>query len=211
MRWGPSNTNIWGSRFYLKYTGGPPTSADLTAYCTNVVNHYVSAGFLALLQSTLFFQEVTAVDLSSDTGAEGAYAASHEGTDSGAIPEDAAINIQFDIGRRYRGGKPKIFFPPAGSDHLADDANWSSALTTAVSSAWTTFFSAILADTYTSFTPDVHVSVSYYKGFSVFTEPSGRARNIPTVRATPVVDTVTSHTVKGLIASQRRRRTSISG
>lgn len=211
MRWGPSVTNIWGSRMYLQYTGGPPSTADLNTFCTNVFNHYVSAGFPVILNSNIFFQEVTAVDLSSDTGEEGIHTGTVEGSDTGTVPEDVCINMQFDIGRRYRGGKPRIYLPPAGSDSLADDKSWSSALVAAASGAWTTFFTAILADTYATFSPQRHVNVSYYKGFTVFTTPSGRARNIPTLRSSPVVDPVESHTVRELVGSQRRRRTAISG
>jgi hypothetical protein len=50
------------------------------------------------------------------------------------------------------------------------------------------------------------VNVSYYNGFTVVTNPTtGRARNVPTLRGTPVVDTVTGIVARVQVGSQRRR------
>ena len=211
LQWGPSSTNIWGSRFYLKYTGGPPTTADLNTFCSNVRSHYV-ATLLAYMQNNLFLQEVAALDLSSDTGNEGVYSGSDEGTNgSGATPEDACILVNFQIPRHYRGGHPKMFLPPAASTHLSNENQWDSATVTGVQSAWGTFISDILADTYSSMVLSDNCNISYYNGFTPFKMPSGRYRNIPTPRVTPLVDLISGHTVRPLIGSQRRRRTSVSG
>jgi hypothetical protein len=155
------------------------------------------------------FKGSDAVDLASATGNSGVATATHEGTrGSEFVPDDACVIVNFKIGRRYRGGKPKIFLPPGDATDIQTSNQWTSAYSGAVSSAWTTFMAAVLADTYGSMVLQDNASISYYEGFTAFKEPSGRYRNIPTPRTTPLVDLITGHTVSQLIGSQRRRRTS---
>lgn len=211
LRWGPSDTNQWASRFFLKYTGGPPTASDLNTLCTNVMTHYV-ATLLGYVQNNIYFTEVAAVDLSSDSGAEGIWSGSEQGTNgTGVVPEDACIQVNFQIPRRYRGGKPKLFLPPASSAHVVNLNDWDSTVVSGVTTAWGTFMSDILADTYSSFTLTDNVNVSFYSGFTVFITPSGRARNLPKARTSPLVDPISNHAVRAEIGSQRRRRTAFTG
>jgi hypothetical protein len=211
LRFGPSDTNIWGSRFYVSYTGGPPTAADMTSFASDVYAYAVS-DLVPHVESTIFLQECQCVDLSSDTGNVGTHVASTAGGDtSGKVPEDVAAVVGHTIGRRYRGGKPKTFLPPGGLTALADDTNWTPTFVTALLGGWQAFVAFVLADAKTSFVPANIVNVSYYKGFTVFITSTGRARNIPTQRAAPQVDVITNSSVNGLIGSQRRRRTAITG
>lgn len=211
LRFGPSDLNQWGVRFYISYTGGPPNAGDTSDFA-DITFGLFGTNIMPLVESNLFLTECQVIDLSSPTGAEGLFTGSVAGGDSsGIVPEDVCVIINHDIGRRYRGGKPKTFLPPAGVGGLADDKSWSSGTVSAFTAAWEAAIAAMLAVTEGTFSPSNIVSVSYYHGFTVFTEPSGRARNIPTVRPAPLVDNITSSAARGLVGSQRRRRTAISG
>jgi len=49
------------------------------------------------------------------------------------------------------------------------------------------------------------VNVSYYAGFTLHTGTTGRVRNVPTPRAVPLVDPVTSQITRAGIGQVRRR------
>jgi hypothetical protein len=84
--------------------------------------------------------------------------------------------------------------------------NWSTAFVGDVTAALTSAFAAIIGASAGGTTITQHVNVSYYAGFTVVTSPtSGRARNVPTLRSSPHVDTITSFAVSQRIANQRRR------
>lgn len=205
--WATSATNEFGSRIFLKYSGGPPTAGDLTTLCSNASAHY-GAQLAAYTGTAVSLVTIEAIDLSSNTGAEGRWTGNIEGTRSGAnLPDDVCTLLNFQIGRRYRGGKPKIFLPPGVAQDMFNNVSWTAGFISAVSSAWGTFMADVLADTYSSFTLTDNVNVSFYEGFTPFQEPSGRYRNIPKQRTNPLVDLITGHSVKAEIGSQRRRRT----
>jgi hypothetical protein len=185
--------------------------ADLNTLATNVKTE-VNGYLLPHITEQIFFTEVVCLDIATDTGNVGVWSGSIAGGLTGAgAPEDAAMQITFDIGRRYRGGKPKIFLPPSSAANVSTLNSWDSTMIAALQNDWGSMMAAILAGTYSSFTLTDNVNVSYYHGFTVFTTPSGRARNIPTQRSTPLVDNITNHTARIEIASQRRRRTAFTG
>jgi hypothetical protein len=74
-----------------------------------------------------------------------------------------------------------------------------------VLSGWQAFVAAILAVSSLSITLSNVINISYFSGFTVFTTPSGRARNIPTPRLVPLKDPITGSLVNQKIGSQRRR------
>lgn len=210
MVWEITGGHEFGSRFFLSYTGGPPSSTDLNNLCANVEGHF-NGEFLSHITTEKVLIEVNAVDLSSDTGATGQWTGSVAGTDgSTSLPSDVCTNVGFVINRRYRGGRPKIFLPTGSNADLASTDTWSSTYVAAINTAWGSFMGSVLADTYGSFTLSDNCNVSFYQGFTVFTGPTGRASNRPTPRTTPKVDNIINHECKQEIASQRRRRASVS-
>ena len=197
---------VAGSRFFLSYTGGTPSQGNLetlataigTAWASNIAPH-VSAGEA--------LTEVAVLDLSSDTGAEGIDTTTRAGGASGsAPPSEVAVQVNHKIGRHYRGGKPKTFMRMGMEADRVSEYQWSTSAQAAFLSAWEAWIAAILATTGIGVTLGNIVNVSYYSGFTVFITPSGRARNIPKVRTTPLVDNITSSTVNQVVAVQRRRR-----
>lgn len=203
-----------GNRIYFRYSGGPPSPANLNTLSTDVSTAF-GTDLASLMVVGYALTDVVCTDLTSDTSAEGSWSGSVEGTRSGSGGDASvndAVNHAFQIARRYRGGKPKTFWPFGVASDYVNPATWDNAFVAAVAAGWTSFEAALLALTGIGCTLTAHVNVSYYSGFAVSTNPvTGRARNIPTPRVgDAVVDTITGNVVKAEIGSQRRRRASTS-
>jgi hypothetical protein len=118
----------------------------------------------------------------------------------------AALLWNFVVNRRYRGGKPRQYWPFGGAQDTTGLNQWAPAFLTAVNSALVAYQNGLLGLTWTGGNVTGLVSISYYKGFTVITDPStGRAENKPTPRSSPVVDTITGWHANPGVATQRRR------
>lgn len=122
------------------------------------------------------------------------------------MPASAAQNVEYNIARRYRGGKPRMFLPPAGQATMADPSHWNATQINDVNTNIAAFFAAIHALAIGSLGTLQHVNLSYYEGFTNHTNTSGRERAVPTYRPVALLDTVNGYSAKGLVGSQRRRR-----
>lgn len=101
----------WGVRFYLAYNGGPPVLADTNALAAEVQSSW-SSHMVGAINTAVSLTGIEVTDMSSETGVQTATTPAIAGTRSGAsLPDDVAANFSFKIGRRYRGGHPKIFLP----------------------------------------------------------------------------------------------------
>lgn len=194
------------STVYLGYSGGAPDTADAATIAGSLFTAAGSA-YAGLLDEESALTSVKITDLSSSTGGEAVHNGNVAGTRSGAILAGATcVLMNYTIGRRYRGGKPRNYFPFGVGPDLGSRQAWSPSFTTAVDSAWSTWIAAAIGATGGSTTITDHVNVSYYEGSRVVTSPtSGRARNVPIVRTAPLVNTVVSATASATPASQRRR------
>lgn len=194
-----------GSRFYLKYTGSAPSSGDLTTLATDVSAAWGThmAGQVSSAES---LHGVTIVDLASYTGAEGVWTGTVAGVRTGsALPASACAVINHSITRRYRGGRPRTYFRCGVNGDLETNNTWTTSFTGLVLTGWQAFIAEILGESPGDITLTDIVNISYYEGFTVFTSPSGRARNIPTPRTTPVLDNIVNSSVATKVGSQRRR------
>jgi len=197
-----------GSRFYLSYSGSAPSSGNCGTLAADISGAWNSA-LASMVPNEWALIETDVIDIATHTGASGSNSTSHAGTRTGTeIPENCATNIEFDISRRYRGGKPRIFMPPGVAGDTDGASHWTSGFITGYNSAFNSFMSAVEAFSIGSMGTLTHVNLSYYSGFTNHTNTSGRSRPVPTYRDTAVVDTVEGYSTKGLIGSQRRRRTS---
>lgn len=195
-----------GSRFYLSYSGAAPTSGNCSTLATDIATAW-NTSIAAQISSSWSLTEVDVLDIATDSGLSGVADVSHPGSISGtALPSQVAVNVEFDIGRRYRGGKPRMFFPPPDAAQLIDAAHWSSTYITNQNTAVAAFFTAIEALSVGAVGTLAHVNLSYYKGFTNVTNSSGRTRAAPTYRAAALLDTITGYSTKGELGSQRRRR-----
>lgn len=194
------------SRFFVHYTGTAPTAAQLGTYCDAVASA-LATQFGPLMSGLNSFLPVQGEDLSTATGAVASGTTTNAGSRAGgAIAPGTALMLQFLIARRYRGGKPKIFLPLGVSADITAGGVWAPALLASSTTGWSAFITSIVAAGWTAAGTITQVAVSYYAGFSVVTNPiSHRARNVPTLRGTPTVDTVTGVNSETELASQRRR------
>ena len=196
------------SRFFLSYSGAAPSAANCSTLATDIATAW-NANMAGQTSDEFTLTEVDVIDIATDTGLSGTAAVSHPGTLSGTTPAaQVAVNCEFDIARRYRGGKPRWYQPGAGGSDVLDGAHWTTGFVSGNNTAVAAFFAAIAALTVGSMGVLAHVNLSYYKGFTNVTNSSGRTRAAPTYRDAALVDTVTGYATKQLFGSQRRRRQS---
>lgn len=195
-----------GSRFYLGYAGASPTPGNCATLASDIASAW-SSELASSANEGWALTEIDVLDIASISGASGQWAGNEPGTVAGAdMPAQTAINVEFGIARRYRGGKPRMFLPPNVQANTADASHWSASLVTGVNTAMAAFFSNIEALSIGAVGALTHVNVSYYSGFTNITNSSGRTRAVPTYRHTALVDTVESYITKAEFGSQRRRR-----
>lgn len=195
-----------GTSFHLSYTSGPPAGSDLTTFASDIAGDW-NTNFASLWPTEQSLVKVVVTDIASTSGAIGIWTGSHAGT-SGSGPTTASVCavLNHQISRRYRGGKPRNYMPGVTVTQLTGLNEISSGAQTDIAAAWSGMVSDILAHSFSSFTLQNIISVSYYDGFTVVTNPiTGRSRNVPTLRATPVQDVIHSTTCAQKLGSQRRR------
>lgn len=196
-----------GSRFYLSYSGSAPTSGNCATLASDIATAWGS-DLASLVNEAWALTEVDVLDIATDDGASGLWTGSTSGSRSGSgFAAAVATNIEFEIARRYRGGKPRMFLPPGVVTDELDSSHFNTAYVTAANTGIAAFFTAIQALSIGAIGTLTHVNLSYYKGFTNIPTSSGRERAVPTYRSTALVDTVTGYSVKALMGSQRRRRT----
>lgn len=204
----PPAGNEAGSRFYLSYSGSAPSGADCTTLAGDVESAWVT-NLAPLTPDFWSLNEVDVLDIATDAGLSGQATTAHDGTRSGTdVATQVATNVEFDIARRYRGGKPRMFLPPGVTGDTADSAHWTSAFITAVNTGVAAFFAELEALDIGSMGTLQHVNLSYYKGFHNITNSSGRERAAPLYRDTALHDNIEGYSCKTVMGSQRRRRSS---
>lgn len=191
---------------YWSYSGGSFTSGQAADMATEALGRIPDAWNDAYVD-TVIFTGIRITDLASDTAGDGTATDTFAGIRSGAqLPADACAVSNYTIDRRYRGGKPRGFWPLGVASDLENDRTWTDdALETFLGfvQSWYAMINGISAG---GTTIEDHVSIGRYSGFTVQTSPStGRAKNVPTPLATPVVYNVISTAIAPRVGSQRRR------
>jgi hypothetical protein len=198
-----------GQRFYLSYSGSAPSGSNCATLAGDIAGAW-NTDLAAMVNGDWTLTGVDVIDIATRTGASGTWDGSHAGTDAGgdSMPAQTAMNIEFNIARRYRGGKPRTYLPPGCINHLVSDTQWNSSWVTDANSNWGAFMTAIEALDVGSLGTLAHVNLSYYHGFTNVENTSGRMRAAPTYKDSATLDTVTGYSAKQEVSSQRRRRTS---
>lgn len=187
-----------------RYSGGPPTSTDAQAFASTIWSNVSS--IMDLCVATVSLEAVKVTDLSSASGGVGIHSAVAVGSRTGDEgPGSLCVLTNYLITRRYRGGKPRSYWPFGVAQDLSTQQTWDSTLLNAISTSLAGFFAAVIGQTQGTTTITDHVNVSYYAGFHVITTPSGRMKNVSNVRTTPIVDTIVSWGPSARPGSQRRR------
>lgn len=194
------------NRTFWKYTGGAPSNGDMTSLATALAANWPGI-FAGYTSTAVALTGVKCTDLSSPSGGVGEWAGSHAGTHAGQpLSVNDCFVINFQIARRYRGGKPKTFNPFGIASDMATDQTWGSALVTDIEAAWAAWSGDITGAVVGTTTMGAQCNVSYYHGFASVQNPvTLRWRNIPTPRSAPLVDIVAGYTGNPIIGSQRRR------
>lgn len=192
-------------RFFILYDGSAPSNSDMATYAANVGVAF-DVNLASLMSTQYHCTQCVSTDLTSDTSGEGEDTFDSPGTRSGTtIPASLAALEKLHVNRRYRGGHPRTYWPFGVAADQADAQTWDAGFLTDQATAFALWNSAILSLTPGSAATVGQVNVSYYKGFTVHTGVTGRARNVPTPRATPVIDRITDFSWPAGMASQRRR------
>lgn len=205
LQWTDGTDANVSTRQYFRISGSDPPSSDCVLLAADIYSHAAAMAHLWDPDTDLTGVKVT--DLSSAFGGIGEHFQSTVGTrPSVPTPASTCVLVNYVIGRRYRGGKPRSYFPWLAASDMVSRQQWTGASLTEVSTALSTYFAAVLGTTVGATTITEHVNVSYYEGFTVVTNPiTHRAKNVSTPRATPLVDPIQSWSVAATIASQRRR------
>ena len=194
-----------GNRFYLRYTGSAPTAANCAALAAAIGSAW-GTNIAPLTPVNYSLGEVDVLDIASSSGLSGQDTTVHSGTRSGSyLPASVCTNVEFNIARRYRGGKPRWFIPPGVQADLVSQDAWSASYIASVASGNAAFWAAVEALSIGAMGSLKHVNLSYYKGFTNITNSSGRERAVPTYRPTALHDDIVSYSVKAVVGSQRRR------
>lgn len=205
-----ANAAPWGVRFYTAYTGGPPTNTVMLAIAEAIASAW-NTHCCPAQSEDITTTTVDGVDLTSDMGASATAEVDYPGgVAAAAVSNQIPAIIKYDIDRRYRGGKPKMYFPGPSVDAVLDDSHFTTTYVNALASAFTAFINEVTAISESGTNINEYVNVSYYKGFTAVENMiTGRWRNVPTYRtaADVIIDPVPSVTVDQLFGSQRRRRT----
>lgn len=204
----PTDNHLSYIRLHYKWDTGSAQGADMVALATNVHNQWKTLFATANFASGTQLEDSTAVDLTTSSGATGFFAAQQNGAGSGVVPNSVCGLINWQIARRFRGGKSKTFLSGLSSSAINDTVDISTTFQGNLTSVGTGFLSAtgpILSATYPNISGLHMVTVSYFQGFTNYTKPNGREASRPTLRSVPVTDIIFKCNVPFKIATQRRR------
>lgn len=194
------------TRFYMAYSGTPPAVPALTDF-TGAVNGYCDDALPPLMHSDTTYTGCTITDLATDTGSS-LYApeTSVGSRDGAALGADVCLLANFTVDRRYRGGKPRGYWPLGTATDLQTRQTWTTDFLAAAQTPVENVYGELVGESFAGCTVVAQCNVSYYGPPNrIITGSTGRVRTVSTVRTTPIVDPVMGPTLNPKLGSQRRR------
>lgn len=192
-------------RSEYQYTGGPATTADLTALAAGARAAFATH-LVGLLSSTNALTLTEASDLSQPSLPVGQDSTVVSGTHTSTpAPASVAALVQFIPNRKYRGSKPKVWLPFGTDADLGNDTSWSTGFVTAVNSAWAAYVAEVAALTAGTVTLTNQCAVSYYGPPTVANTGPGRNKTRSSTRTPPLIMAILSSSCRLTYGSQRRR------
>lgn len=194
-------------RIYLKYSGTAPTNASCVTIAGLIHASYVTE-LVPMLNAANAIRAVEVTDLTTTSSGQGTSSSTVSGSRSGGeLSAGAAALLNFSIGRRYRGGKPRAYFPFGSAPDLQTPQTWTSGFISALGVAFQLHVDDLLAITTGGIVITGLVNVSYYSGFNtVGPDAEGRFRYPPKPRTAAITpDAITGFAVNPKVGSQRRR------
>lgn len=197
---------VFINRLHFSYTGTAPTSGQLESFAATVLTAWASA-LCPSMSTEKVAAGCVAIDLSSPTSATAAVTGATAGALTGLkVPDDAAFVMSATVARRYRGGHPRSYLPLGDATSLSTARSWTSGFMAAVVTAWAGFVTALEGAGWAGAGTLGMVNVAYYHGYTLVTYPSGRSRDVPTVRpGGPLIDPIVGYVPRARLGSQRRR------
>ena len=107
------------------------------------------------------------------------------------LTAETAALVNIVIGRRYKGGHPRLYLPLGDTTTLNDATHWTTSFVTSFATNWAAFINSVVTGMTGGPTLDYSCSVSYHSGHAL--------------RPTPLVDKVLSWNMNPVPGSQRRR------
>jgi len=182
--------------FHVAYTGGPPVATDLSSLA-GAIQYAVFANIGSALPASTISTECICTDIATDSGEVGSVSPADPGTNAtAAISAGSAFLTDWQIARRYRGGKPRTYWPAPAIGELLSATQFTDTCVGLVNEACTALSAAAAGGSHGSFTAVGLVCVSYVDGGSP--------------RVDPLVEPVLSFVNGSVIRSQRRRITATS-
>lgn len=196
------------TKLHFKYSGTAPADAS----CIDIASAFRSAwnnAWLGHLVNESSHEGVSVTDLTTPTSGFGQSLIHTLGTaNPPGVPAGTALLVNYSIARRYRGGKPRSYWPLMVAADLASSSSWILATLATMTSEWqTSYLDAMIGSTIDGCVIGEQVNVSYYEGFTTPpVAPGRRAKNISTPRAVAITpDPITAFVINPKPASQRRR------
>lgn len=194
------------TRLFFKYAGGPPSSADCTTLAAASLVE-AAAHLYAVLSTanSLEFCEIT--DLATNPPGSGTSGSGTAGSESGGpLPVGTAVLANYTLLRRYRGGKPRSYWPLGTDSDLQDGSTWKGTSVTAFDTAIADYIAGMVGQAAGTTTIGAHANISYFHGFTSVTNPiTGRTKDVANLRPVPLVDSIQAAGVNGKPGNQRRR------
>lgn len=186
---------------YFSWTGGTPSAAQLEGFWDGIAAD-LHAPYVGASVDTTHGTTQTLTDLSSDTGATYVGEDTWTGTLTGdVVSANNAVVVSHEINRRYRGGHPRSYLMVGSSSVLAGSStkDWQATFLNNIQSGFDAFGSLFpYTEGDVTFAP---CSVSYWETVA----------GVRTPRTDPLIDPITSYTVRARVCSQRRRLGRVGG
>lgn len=204
-QWASGGSQVGGSRTYWHYGGAAPAISDLDALAVSYLSTW-QTNMDPVINTNQSLLQLQIVDLTSPTSAASAFHGGSAGTRVGAeLPLNCAVQIQYYITRRYRGGKPRSMFIGGSTADTTDGRHWTAAFQSAYTTAYTAVVNAMEAygGTVGALQP---YNVSYYSGLTADSTASPwDPVNVPNYRTAVQKDPIVRFGVSLTIGSARRR------
>jgi hypothetical protein len=197
----------FGCAFDQAYTGPAPNNAALNSLATEVVSAWTTH-LASVLTDALQLVRVSVIDLANPGTPDGIATASVTGTRTGVNNTyNICAQMQYTIGDRYRGAKPKTFTPYGVLGDTSDPRTWKSDFITELTTKWTAFIAELNGFSFGSATLGGQVGVRYTTHPYTLVPNSGNTR--AHARGTPLdppqVYPVITTSVAPKLGSQRKR------
>lgn len=130
---------------YWKYSGAAPGPSGLSTWLA-ACNAAYAANLTSLHHVSVVLTELEAIDLSSDTAGTAVLAVNHPGSRSGSIlAANTCLLWNGTVARRYRGGKPRAYWPFGVTADLSTNVQWTTAFTAACQTALSNYVTGVVA------------------------------------------------------------------